>query len=79
MCQYPRSASLDQKPWIMFFWDMLFIALAIDFFVVKSEVFDMCVGTIMESKDATLFEDIFPMKDLSSSSNQEMPSHQVKN
>ena len=34
----------------------------------------MNVGTIMESNDATLFEDIFPMKDMPSSSNQEMPS-----
>ena len=34
----------------------------------------MNVGTIMESNDATFFEDIFPMKGSSSSSNQEMPS-----
>ena len=34
----------------------------------------MHVGTIMESNDATFFEDIFPMKDMASSSNQEMPS-----
>jgi hypothetical protein len=34
----------------------------------------MRVGTIMDSNDATFFEDIFPMKDLSSSSNQEMLS-----
>ena len=33
----------------------------------------MHVGTIMESNDATFFEDIFPMKDMSSSSNQEIP------
>ena len=29
------------------------------FLVVKSEVLDMKVGTVMESKDATFFEDIF--------------------
>jgi hypothetical protein len=34
----------------------------------------MRVGTIMESNDATFYEDIFPMKSSSSSSNQEMPS-----
>ena len=34
----------------------------------------MHVGTIMESNDATFFEDIFPMKDMATSSNQEMPS-----
>jgi hypothetical protein len=31
-------------------------------------------GTIMESIDATFFEDIFSMKDMSSSSHQEMPT-----
>ncbi|KAK1626503.1 hypothetical protein QYE76_000818 [Lolium multiflorum] len=44
------------------------------FLIVKSEVSDMHVGTIIESNDATFFEDIFHMKDKSSSSNQEMPS-----
>ena len=34
----------------------------------------MHVGTIMESSDATFFEDIFPMMDMATSSNQEMPS-----
>ena len=34
----------------------------------------MHVGTIMESNDATFFEDIFPMKDMSTSSNQEIPT-----
>jgi hypothetical protein len=42
--------------------------------IVKSKVPDMRVGTIMESNDAAFFEDIFPMKGSSSSSNQEMPS-----
>src|SRR3954464_9206016 len=36
------------------------------FLVVKSEVHDMRVGTIMESRDATFFEDIFPMRDMQS-------------
>jgi hypothetical protein len=44
------------------------------FLIVKFEVSDMRVGTIMELNDATFFEDIFPMKGSSSSSNQEMPS-----
>ena len=39
--------------------------------VVKSEVPDMKVCTIMESKDATFFEDIFPMRDVQSTSRQE--------
>ena len=29
-CQFERSVSLDQKLWIVFSWDMLFVALAID-------------------------------------------------
>ena len=33
----------------------------------------MHIGTIMESNDATFFENIFPMKDMSGSSNQEIP------
>ena len=44
------------------------------FLVVKSEVPDMHVGTIMESNDETFFEDTFPMKDMATSSNHEMPS-----
>src|SRR3954465_2276495 len=44
------------------------------FLIVKSEVFDMHVGTIMESNDATFFEDIFPMKETPSSSNLEIPT-----
>ena len=34
----------------------------------------MHVGTIMESNDATFFEDIFPFKDTSNSSIQEIPT-----
>jgi hypothetical protein len=41
------------------------------FLIIKSEVPDMHVGTIMESRDATFFEYEFPMKSTYSSSNQE--------
>ena len=34
--------------------------------MVKSDVHDVKVGTIMESRDATFFEDIFPMRDMQS-------------
>src|SRR5438128_1340844 len=34
------------------------------FLVVKSDVPDMHVDTIMESRDATFFENMFPMKDM---------------
>jgi hypothetical protein len=51
-----------------------FHSIGYRFLIVKSEVSDMRVGSIMESNNATFFEDIFPMKGSSSSSNQEMPS-----
>jgi hypothetical protein len=44
------------------------------FLIVKSKVPNMLVGTIMESNDATFFEDIFLMKNMPNSSKQEMPS-----
>uniref|UniRef100_A0A8R7PKL3 Integrase catalytic domain-containing protein n=1 Tax=Triticum urartu TaxID=4572 RepID=A0A8R7PKL3_TRIUA len=47
-----------------------FHSIGYRFLVVKSEVLDINVGTIMESNDATFFEDIFPMKDMPSSSSQ---------
>jgi hypothetical protein len=39
--------------------------------VVKFGVLDLLVDTIMESRDATFIEDIFPMRDEISSSRQE--------
>src|SRR6266498_4032123 len=41
-------------------------SIAYRFLVVKSEVPDMHVDTIMESRDATFFENMFPMKDMHS-------------
>lgn len=41
-------------------------SIAYRFLVVKSEVPDMHVDTIIESRDATFFENIFPMKDMHS-------------
>ena len=38
------------------------------FLVVKSDVPDMHVDTIMESRDATFFENMFLMKDMHSTS-----------
>ena len=56
--------------------DCVFLGYALQsvgyrFFVVKSGVPDLHVGTIMESRDATFFENIFPMRDDTSSSRQE--------
>nr|CAE05066.1 OSJNBa0094P09.5 [Oryza sativa Japonica Group]CAE05129.1 OSJNBa0079F16.21 [Oryza sativa Japonica Group] len=45
-------------------------SIAYRFLIVKSEVPDMYVGTIMESRDAIFFESFFPMKDTHSSSSQ---------
>ena len=56
-----------------------FHSIGYRFLVIKSDVSDMRVGTIMESNDATFFEDIFPMKDMSTSSHQEMPTSSVNN
>ncbi|KAK1662037.1 hypothetical protein QYE76_050196 [Lolium multiflorum] len=44
------------------------------FLVVKSGVDDMNVGTIFESRDATFFEDIFPMRDMHGMSSWESDS-----
>src|SRR5438876_11451373 len=41
-------------------------SIAYRFLVVKSEVPDMHVDTIRESRDATFFENVFPMKDMHS-------------
>ncbi|WVZ85747.1 hypothetical protein U9M48_032635 [Paspalum notatum var. saurae] len=43
-------------------------SIAYRFLVVKSDVPDMYVDTIMESRDATFFENIFSMKDMHSTS-----------
>ena len=43
-------------------------SIAYRFPVAKSGVDDMNVGTVFESRDATFFEDIFPMRDMQSTS-----------
>ncbi|WVZ98436.1 hypothetical protein U9M48_043880 [Paspalum notatum var. saurae] len=43
-------------------------SIAYRFLVVKSDVPDIYVDTIMESRNATFFENIFPMKDMHSTS-----------
>jgi hypothetical protein len=48
---------------------MLFTTWVINFLVVKP---DMHVGTIMESRDATFFEDIFPMREEASTTSSEL-------
>src|SRR5438128_3723336 len=70
----PKKRKLGPKTVDCVFLGYAFHSIGYRFFIVKSEVPDMHVGTIIESNDATLFEDIFPMKDNHSSSTQEMPS-----
>ncbi|WVZ50711.1 hypothetical protein U9M48_001943 [Paspalum notatum var. saurae] len=48
--------------------DRLCHSIAYRFLVVKSDVPDMYVDSIMESRDAIFFENIFPMKDMHNSS-----------
>ncbi|TKC13487.1 hypothetical protein FA727_23545 [Robertmurraya kyonggiensis] len=57
--------------------DCVFLGYAIHsvgyrFLVVNSGVPDMAVGTIFETRDATFFENMFPMKNGTSSSRQEI-------
>jgi hypothetical protein len=70
----PKKRKLGPKTMDCVLLRYAFYSIGYRFLIVKLEVSDMRVGTIMESNDATFFEDIFSMKGLSSSSNQEMPS-----
>jgi hypothetical protein len=70
----PKKLKLGPKTVDCVFLGYAFHSIGYRFLIVKSEVPDMLVGTIMESNDATFFEDIFPMKYMPNSSNQEMPS-----
>jgi hypothetical protein len=40
-----------------------FYSIGYRFLIIKSGVPDMHVGTIMDSRDATFFDDIFPMRE----------------
>ena len=60
----PKKRKLGPKTVDCVFLGYAFHSIGYRFLVVKSEVPDMHVGTIMESNDATFFEDIFPMKDM---------------
>src|SRR3954468_15582784 len=70
----PKKRKLGPKTVDCVFLGYAFHSIGYRFLVVKFEAPDMHVGMIMESNDATFFEDIFPMKDMDTSSNQEMPS-----
>jgi hypothetical protein len=65
----PKKRKLGPKTVDCVFLGYAFHSIGYRFLIVKFEVPDMLVGTIMVSNDATLFEDIFPMKDMPNSSN----------
>jgi hypothetical protein len=70
----PKKRKLGPKTVDCVLLGYAFHSIGYRFLIIKSEVPDMHVGTIMESNDATFFEDIFPMKDMPNSSNQEIPT-----
>src|SRR4051812_5132182 len=70
----PKKRKLGPKTMDCVLLGYAFHSIGYRFLIIKSEVSDMHVGTIVESNDTTFFEDIFPMKDMSSSSNQEIPT-----
>ena len=63
-----KKRKLGPKTMNCVFLGYAFHSVGYRFLVVRSEVPDLLVGTIMESRDATFFENIFPMRDETSSS-----------
>jgi hypothetical protein len=53
------------------FLEYAFHSIGFRFLIINSGVSNMLVGTIMESRDATLFEDEFPLKATHDTSNDE--------
>ena len=64
----PKKCKLGPKTVDCVFLGYVQRSIAYRFLVVKSEVPDVHVDTIMESRDAIFFENIFPMKDMYSTS-----------
>ena len=64
----PKKRKLGPKTVDCVFLGYAFHSMGYRFLIVKFEVPDMHVRTLMESNDANFLEDIFPMKDNPSSS-----------
>jgi hypothetical protein len=62
----PKKCKLGPKTMDCIFLGYAQRSIGYRYLVVKSEVPDMHVNTIMESRDATFFENMFPMKDMHS-------------
>jgi hypothetical protein len=63
-----KKRKLGQKTVDYVFLWYAFHSVGYRFLVVRSRVPDLLVDTIMESRDAIFFENIFPMRDETSSS-----------
>ena len=66
-----KKRKLEPKTVDCVFLGYAFHSVGYRFLIIKSGVPDMHVGTIMESRDVTFFENIFPMKRIPSSSSHE--------
>jgi hypothetical protein len=62
----PKKHKLGPKTMDCIFLGYAQWSIGYRFLVVKSEVPDMHVDTIMESRDTTFFENMFPLKDMHS-------------
>jgi hypothetical protein len=67
----PKKCKLGPRTIDYVFLGYAFHSVGYRFLIVKSGVHDMIEGIIIESRDATFFEDKFPMKETPSSSSQE--------
>jgi hypothetical protein len=65
-----KKCKLGPKSVDCFFLGYAHRSIGYRFLVVSSKVSVMLVDTIMESRDATFFESIFPMKDIHNTSSQ---------
>jgi hypothetical protein len=67
-----KKCKLGPKTIDCVFLGYAFHSVGYRFLILKSEIPDMLVGTIMESRDATFFENIFPMRKEASASSQDL-------
>ena len=66
-----KKRKLGPKTVDCIFLGYAFHSVGYRFLIIKSGIRDMHVGTILESRDVTFFENIFPMKETPSSSSHE--------
>jgi len=71
MCQSTKKRKLGPKTVDCVFLGYSFHVTGYRFLIIKSDVHDMYVDTIIESRDATFFENEFPMKNTPSKTSHE--------